>query len=445
MSSYREAILPPPPLPSSGNGGASASPTPLSCVLLDDRGYIADDRRNHTTAYATTRDGGQFHASFFLADPPLVSYFCVSHPRAVGPSSKSAAEFRRDPYCIASEAGLVLLSANHSSFQMQDYYAGLLRYGGDRGGYIIAVLQGTAYVGLGPTALGICIFDSKTNAWSKRPAAFDKQPRWQREEVRPKINSVITIGGTAGTMAFVEPNGIIFCDVLTAESPVPLRYVPFPPSFLTNEWISHHRITSSMAMCRDVAVVRGRIRYIEIEMYIREVFPFNWGCGVEGVISDGWTAVMWSMADYSGDWHKDAEIHSHEVSTVDDDGNTVAGFELLPTLRDDNGTPQPTLERMHIGHPTISLCDDDVVYLIAKVERKDPEGWVIALDTRKKRLQGVVEYPGTARHRSLEGSYTRCTISQYLSVAPVIVDEAQPTKRRRKRSTRYPQKDWVTR
>jgi hypothetical protein len=49
----------------------------------------------------------------------------------------------------------------------------------------------------------------------------------------------------------------------------------------------------------------------------------------------------------------------------------------------------PTLSRLHAGHPAISLHEDDVVYIMAKVEHRDHEAWMPAIDMRKKTLKVV--------------------------------------------------------
>lgn len=231
----------------------------------------------------------------------------------------------------------------------------------------------------------------------------------------PESERVITIREETGTMGWVDLwRGITVCDVLPhlekkKSTPLLLRYIPLPPPILPD-----HKLNGHSSMQRDIAVVGGRVRYVEVQMHIR---PVSYIPGT--FVSDGWTAVTWSMSTESLDkgWDRELEVHAHEVST-----DEAVGFELLPELLDDKGTPQPTLERMHIGHPTLSLHEDDnTVYFMTKIDYKDhDQAWVIAVDMKNKKLQGVSRFAGAKRNRFFTEAYVHNSISGHLNMVQGI-------------------------
>jgi hypothetical protein len=296
-------------------------------------------------------------------------------------------------------------------YYFHDRQARLLRYrcgGGDA--YIVAAL---CTQGAFPATVGLYAYDSRTNAWTCKPASF---PDGRVPDAMYRCDTVITIGGEAGTMGWVNlTRGIILCDVLPLDDggeDKELLYIPVPPPIREDN--PHN---DSGAMYWDIAVIGDRIMYVEVEMHVR---PDTSGPNGSFTI-DGWTAVTWSrLADDSIDetcWRKDHEVRAHEVSTTDSEGNTAPGFELLPTLLDEEGRPEPTLQRIHVGHPKLSLRvgDDSTLYLMAKVNRWYDEAWVIAVDMKNKSLRGVAEFGGAPRCTSFISAYSQSRISQHLN------------------------------
>ncbi|KAM0887649.1 hypothetical protein ACQ4PT_028874 [Festuca glaucescens] len=273
-------------------------------------------------------------------------------------------------------------------YYFHDRQARLLRYRYGGGAYIVAAL---CTQGAFPATVGLYAYDSRTNAWTCKPASF---PDGRVPKAMYRCDTVITIGGEAGTMGWVNlMRGIILCDVLPHDDggeDKELLYIPVPPPIREDN--PHN---DSGAMYRDIAVVGDRIMYVEVEMHVR---PSTSGPNGSFTI-DGWTTVTWSRpADSAKEnecWRKDHEVRAHEVSTADSEGNTAPGFELLPTLLDDEGRLEPALQRIHVSHPKLSLRvgDDNTLYLMAWYD----EAWVITVDMKNKRLRGVAEFGGAPR------------------------------------------------
>lgn len=81
------------------------------------------------------------------------------------------------------------------------------------------------------------------------------------------------------------------------------------------------------------------------------------------------------------------------------------------------GNPQMMLERLYTGHPTLSLHDGDIFYLMTKVELRDNKAWVIAVDMSDGTLRGVAEF-GAERALDVSLTYTQSRISEHLIMAP---------------------------
>ncbi|XP_066371981.1 uncharacterized protein [Miscanthus floridulus] len=402
-----------------GNGEGSDGQMPGS-VLLDFTTCI-DERRNGTTAYSRTRDGHRIQVTFWSALPPLVSYFSIYSPD-LDPSA-----FPREPVVIATEEDLVLLRvvlglrsailepdrfeyfiyqaggvpSLHSikrpgpSRSFGDYHVGLLRChpkldhsdgksrhrwkrSDDDGHFYIIAALGYSMV---PGCYDLHTFDSRTKVWDTKTALLRGQQ--ERGEHSSHVNSkVIVIGGEAGTMGWVDLwQGILFCDVLNKEPEI--RYVSLPAPL--NPDIS---MQGCPRTSRDIAVIKGLIRYVEFQHHI---LP---GSVVNGnYIANGWTVSTWSRKattdPFEEDhWQQDCRVHASQIAAK----NSPMGFELLPKFFDDQGTPLPTLERLHTGHPTLSLHDDNVVYLMSKINYRDTKAWVLAVDIRNRTLQGAAKF-----------------------------------------------------
>uniref|UniRef100_A0A0E0C6R5 Uncharacterized protein n=1 Tax=Oryza meridionalis TaxID=40149 RepID=A0A0E0C6R5_9ORYZ len=80
-----------------------------------------------------------------------------------------------------------------------------------------------------------------------------------------------------------------------------------------------------------------------------------------GHVAHGWTAAKWSWIAESGCCRMDCRLRSSQIS-----------HHMMPTLPkpiyDTARRPQPSLEKLHVGHPVLSLHDAHLVYLMAKIE-----------------------------------------------------------------------------
>jgi hypothetical protein len=410
-------------------------------VLLDLQAYFAE-RRNATTASCEMRGGkGIIHVTFCTAAPPLVSYFCVHYS-----GSLKLSHFAVQPEIVASDGGLALLRVplgdesdsldpdiseyfiyhagimgqsptltelpHPRPYEFLDHHTSIVRHCPNRQrhhdnhdcahcSYTIASLCPAhthhSY------QYQLILLHKDTMAWSYETIPTNKETA----NSHPCTTNTINIGGKQGTVGWVDLwQGILFCDVLAAEGRRALHYVPLPPPFVEKRGV----YMGPPRCCRDIAVVDGFIKCAHLQ--VRVVLGSSTYDG--GFTSDGWSAALWSMEitdSLSEPWYLDCELDSTDLC------------DSLPELKVDPGTAQPTLQRLHIGQPTLSLQDDGVIYFLTKIDHRDDDrnGWVLAVDTAKKTIQSVAGF-GCERTLGFELVYIASRIAEYLQATPGDTD-----------------------
>ncbi|CAN6349284.1 unnamed protein product [Urochloa humidicola] len=437
---------------------------PSGCVLIDMRCYIAD-LPNATTATGVTGGGLPIQVTFRAARPPALSHLCVHCPGADFPASA--------PRVVAAHADLLLLrvpihpdSLSCVRAEFWDYFvyraqhpprldlipnphpkrvndcdAALISLDGGGGGYAIAALRNRiprpdpgggrgAYI---TTEFDLHLYRSSAAAagWvtTTRPLSVEDPAR---DALVPLPRAVagllpyhetgkaITVGGERGTVAWVDLwRGIILCDVLD-ESPA-LRDVPLPVPARGN-W---DRIVQECnpSYVRDVTISRHKncIKYIEMELGPPKELEktthesyLDWACHNRRsslVRGDGWKVTTWTMPILAAsweDWRLEHDVHVNDL-TVD-----ASKPWLLKTLSNANprgsSDTRAILRRLSVAYPTISMDDEDAVYLLSNVDELDV---VVAVDVKKKALRGVAELD-TQKNFYLMPSYCSSEISSYL-------------------------------
>ncbi|CAN6330916.1 unnamed protein product [Urochloa humidicola] len=445
----------PPPL-AECDGDAPAS------VLLDMRCYIAD-LPNATTATGITGGGLPIQVTFRAARPPALSHLCVHCPGADFPASA--------PRVIASHADLLLLRVpihadslscvramfweyfvyrphpprldlipNPYPKRINDCDAAIISLDAAAGGgYVIAALRNRiprpdpsgrrgAYI---TTEFDLHLYRSSSSGdgWVTTRLSVEDPVR---DTLVPLPRAVadllpyhetgkaITVGGERGTVAWVDLwRGIILCDVLD-ESPA-LRDVPLPVP-ARGHW---DRLVQECdpSYVRDVTISRHKnsIKYIEMELNppkepeitTREYY-LDWARKNRRnsvVRGDGWKVTTWTMpisAASFEDWRREHDVHVNDL-TVD-----ASKPWLFKALSNWQGTDtKAILRRLSVVYPTISMAEDDDVYLLSNVDELDV---VIAVDVKKKALRGVAELD-TQKNFYLMPSYCSSEISSYVKTS----------------------------
>jgi hypothetical protein len=119
-----------------------------------------------------------------------------------------------------------------------------------------------------------------------------------------------------------------------------------------------------------------------------------------------WTATVWTKT-LSGDWHK---LHSIDVLDISVSTNHS---DVVPELWDDKAM-RLSLAKLLIASPTLPLLDDNVVYMMCKVNFDDPRAWMISIDMRTREV--VQMFPFCAdRVYNFDLDYHLCSFSSYVN------------------------------
>ncbi|CAL4911025.1 unnamed protein product [Urochloa decumbens] len=449
----------PPPLPECDGDAPSGS------VLLDMRCYIAD-LPNATTATGVTGGGLPIQVTFRAARPPALSHLCVHCP---GADFSASAPSR----VVASHADLLLLrvpthpdSLSCVKAEFWDYFvyrahpprldlipnphpkrvndcdAALISLDNGGGGYVVAALRNRiprpdpsggrgAYI---TTEFDLHLYRSSNpdEGWVTTTRLSVEDPVRDALVPLPRVvadllpyhetGKAIAVGGERGTVAWVDLwRGIILCDVLD-ESPA-LRDVPLPVPARGN-W---DRLVQECdpSYVRDVTISRheNSIKYVEMELNppkhlekttTHDESYLDWARHNRRnslVRGHGWKITTWTMpivpAASWEDWRREHDVHVNDLAV---DASKPWPFKTLSNHPQGSSDTKAVLRRLSVAYPTISMDDEDVVYLLSNVDELDV---VVAVDVKKKALRGVAELD-TQKNFYLMPSYCSSEISSYL-------------------------------
>jgi hypothetical protein len=415
-----------PPVLSADEAAAEES---LPWFLLELKAYVAK-RDNATTAFSRTWDGKRIQVTLCPRRPPRVSYVCVYSP--------DAAEIHVEPRVLAVEDDLAVLSiivgpqkdvcknVDYYVYQVNDggsgrpslthiprpprtYYlwnddTGVLHYrtnGEHTAGreYVVAKLY-RAPSGMPAGQFDLCLYDSKRGDWKVHVVSLSKrqQRRHGGKYFYHKSCKVVTIGGEAGTMAFVDLwRGIIFCDVLRVEEGPQLRYAAVPEPLRVKTLDGGD---ADARLYRDIAVVGGRLKYVDLQRLLK-------ACGHKCYFSYGWKASTWSRPATSSSlvedrWRQDTEIMDSRVLNVDS--------KLTPKVLRDEGMALSPFMDLDACQPVLGLQEDaDIIYFTTTINRSGADAWVVAVDMRKKELLAVDAF-AAKRYVGINFSYVHARI-----------------------------------
>lgn len=411
-------------------------------VLIDPRAYFAD-RKNGTTAVIGMEAPnlkGQLQVTFCAVAPPLVSYFCVHA------THMDHTEFVVTPYILATETdgGLVLLcvatgdhptdylrprnrqyfvydalsrklhqlplpgfqhelnepslaimrkpnkrskNTSNDNLTLRPHHLTLRPHGhgeaeAEAHHFVVAA---QAYIFWGEKSPHLCIYDSATKTWSKKPVVMGSS--YPEEHF---TNKTLTIGGSNGTVAWVDLwRNIVFCDVLAKRPKLGYLKLPCGPDVGAGDPRS----------LRDIAVFGDTIKYVEMLPH-----PDRSSSKVPSL---HWMAAAWSIKkarrSWPKEWHMECKLDSTHIKV--DAAGTVATF--------------PTLSSLYVGLPTLSLQNDAIVYFLAKIDfcTMEHTAWVLAVDMKNETAEQVVEFPAERTYCLAKG-YDASRISAYLQPAP---------------------------
>ena len=363
------------------------SPLPET-ILIDSFGYLSD-RTNATTANGrrsrTKKKGKRILVTFWPAAPPRVSCFTVHCPDLKPDAYGSI------PKVCYTEDGLALLCITICP-ERQYMYAKNIRYFVYQAGtkktppsvklvhcppyfriydqevallhchdqemFFIAVLR-RAFIEREYTDghFNLHLYNSKTKAWNIKLMLLDSPKDFEFHSP----NKGITIGGELGSVGWVDlRRGIIICDLLLNNQS--LRYIPLPSP------LSPDPLRGYPLYVRNITVLQGYIKYFEMHSNVRPGSDTG-----SSPISEGWIAAtkkikISSIGSTSGssNWEEDCTIRCSDDVPLD----SPVYAQMLPNPQEGDDA-KPSLKKICVGYPALSLHDGDVVYLM---HMPDPRG-----------------------------------------------------------------------
>nr|TKV97948.1 hypothetical protein SEVIR_9G527200v2 [Setaria viridis] len=421
VQNSRSMILPREP---SSPSSPPSPPTrrPLS-ILLGQQVYITD-RRNGTTATSASSDGCTVEVSFWITDPPAVSYFSVHCPD----SKSTAAEFENQPQVVGAEGQFVLLRAlfasGHGEFE---YFVCRAGDGGSASSLDLIKppddddLFGAIEFSIVPLGNGghyhlAALCDARASLDCELRVYSSEDERWRTKQLLNPLpgvqtilfDKVITLGeGVLGWVNFRQ--GMLVCNLL--QEPPTARYIPLPELLPENrKKLESSQRRADLKCFRDLTCTNGAIKFIEMEhrIVIREIRDISTEKPSDPSLKDvlydsdlimsqkqkhvdrkpkklqsmnGWRAVMWTRAIESNCWFKECAIDVDEI-LVDE-----SAYSLLLSGQRDGSLGSLTFRSMYSAWPTLSMGGDDLFYLKSYLKLSGQNGRVVAVNLAKKALK----------------------------------------------------------
>ncbi|KAF7020558.1 hypothetical protein CFC21_033640 [Triticum aestivum] len=147
---------------------------------------------------------------------------------------------------------------------------------------------------------------------------------------------------------------------------------------------------------RDVTISNGVIRFVELKSCRRSDTHNE-----KGVIGQGWTVTTWSRGVCSKKWNKRFTVKADNMPATRSSYPNVSGGKRL------------SWDKVVHGGPTLSLCDDDVVYIMARLDIRPAIAWMLAINIREGILEAVKQC-SIEKMPGLEPTYVQCALSDYL-------------------------------
>ncbi|RLN12710.1 hypothetical protein C2845_PM09G01840 [Panicum miliaceum] len=203
----------------------------------------------------------------------------------------------------------------------------------------------------------LSIFDSKTGMWETR--LLPREP----------------------SESLCDPVALCFfpSKVIPLKDNPKLQHIPMPTPMPGNEGLEDD---GEPTYYRDVIGCGDLIKVVEVDYEYSDTVV----TGTSKYIPDEWTLVTLTRRLDSREWERGHEVNIGDITVSED---FYGRTDVLPQFCDENGAP--SLKRMPLGLPT--LCEwNNIVYFMCKVNRKDNNGWVVAVDMNSNKLQAVSSF-----------------------------------------------------
>uniref|UniRef100_A0ACD5YZV6 Uncharacterized protein n=1 Tax=Avena sativa TaxID=4498 RepID=A0ACD5YZV6_AVESA len=398
-------------------GGTTRRSRRPDWVLLHKSARISG-HRNTTTAGCHTMEGQPIEVSFWLVDPPGVSYSSVHCP---GLNNKELAD---EPHMLCAEAGLVLFSVSfvpvprRISTQHFVYRAGpgnpslhlipdpdkirraqlfgLVPFG-DNGHYAVVFLDKDYIIGDKAWRFEVHAFSSVTRSWSSKVPLSGLSEDDQKLLLKHGTCKPTMVGATSLGWVDLFRGILLICDVF-GDCPV-IKYIPLPASRFC-QMDKHGHPYFAAEYCCDVSCCDDLIKFAEIKFDD----PRHRTTG-----NQGWKVTTWDRRITSNNWR---QCFTVDVANISVDPSYS---DLLPGLWNDR-TGELELKKLIFYTLTLSKHDDNFLYVMCKVNSEDDKAWVITIDMEQAAVEAIAPY--STRGRLHVAWHCPCTFPKYLDLNP---------------------------
>uniref|UniRef100_A0ACD5WN25 Uncharacterized protein n=1 Tax=Avena sativa TaxID=4498 RepID=A0ACD5WN25_AVESA len=395
-------------------GGTTRRSRRPDWVLLHKSARISG-HRNTTTAGCHTMEGQPIEVSFWLVDPPGVSYSSVHCP---GLDNKELAD---EPHMLCAEAGLVLFSVSfvpvprRISTQHFVYRAGpgnpslhlipdpdkirraelfgLVPFG-DNGHYAVVFLDKDYIIGDKAWRFEVHAFSSVTRSWSSKVPLSGLSEDDQKLLLKHGTCKPTMVGATSLGWVDLFRGILLICDVF-GDCPV-IKYIPLPASRFC-QMDKHGHPYFAAEYCCDVSCCDDLIKFAEIKFDD----PRHRTTG-----NQGWKVTTWDRRITSNNW---CQCFTVDVANISVDPSYS---DLLPGLWNDR-TGELELKKLIFYTLTLSKHDDNFLYVMCKANSEDD---IITIDMEQAAVEAIAPY--STRGRRQVAWHFPCTFPKYLDLNP---------------------------
>ncbi|XP_052151669.1 uncharacterized protein LOC127770043 [Oryza glaberrima] len=389
----------------------SSGDFPADWVFLDTVAHAGRCRRDNattTTARARSSDGHPIEVSFALADPPALTR-CLVHC----PAGLTAGEFSRSPPSVAAADGAFLLLRvvfPHRSDRCMatDWF----------------VYRQPGPAGAPPPSLELLVQrPNPLDVVSRHAAVLSRgdhclvvDPEWgfhddddDDGDDRRRSSSSTCISSRA------RPSGGAARSRSWAAAPWRRSTLSSSPprccaSSEEDQWPGSISGTASYCSTRSPGTPPRNDGWFKfIEMGFPHLDPND------ARLNRGWEATMFKRRIIRSD--DDCYRQWEPCGTVDSASLLLPAADscvpdcLFPEIFDYEER-KLALNNVLSSFPTLDLYRDDVVYMMTKIKDDDPDGWIIAVNTESKRLEGISPFSQESYH--LHRIYQQCDFSKHL-------------------------------
>ncbi|XP_037428849.1 uncharacterized protein LOC119294706 isoform X3 [Triticum dicoccoides] len=369
--------------------------------ILLDRRCLVGQLKNSTTAKSKNSKGVHLEVSFEAADPPAISLCLVSCVDQTG--DRLAAQ----PRILGVTGGFVLLAITFSDsvnpyLRFIDYF--VYKAGPDFASlHLLARPYPSSFSPNLAAILPVCdnsedfavifphveyfrlesrkhytlhIYRSDTNDWHSQVACIAEDDETRNARDKLLLHNTMSVAyAEKGIIGWIDLWwGILLCNVLDKKPTIRFVPLPVPEPCDTSEFhLMFENLTPRPH--RHVTIFNDLIKCVELDFHVQDAF-----CNMKRAKDYGWMAKTWTRSIYSDVWCDGLTIDTSEISFTDS-----SLPNLLPGMFDEENNL--TWKKLTSAGPTLSLLDDNVIYIMAKESMCHPTAYVLTVDTKSLKLE----------------------------------------------------------